>query len=122
MVFTFKLKYFYLAVLIFFIEMFIALFVKDEFVRPYVGDVLAVLFLYYLLRTFIETLHIKLAFLAFIILVGLEFIQYFKWISYLGIAKDSWVYIVLGKSFSWGDIVCYAFGLLLLFVIPQRLK
>ena len=79
-------------------------------------------FFVYLLRTFIETLHIKLAFLAFIILVGLEFVQYFKWVSYLGIAKDSWVYIVLGKSFSWGDIVCYAFGLLLLFVIPKRLK
>lgn len=107
MVFCFKYKYLGLAAIVFFIELFIALYVKDTFVRPYGGDILAVLFVYYLLRTVIKSSVIKLVFCAFIISLVIEFVQYFKLIGYLGITKNSWLYIIIGASFSWGDILCY---------------
>lgn len=39
---TFNKKYFLIAILVFVIEVMIAIFLHDKFVRPYLGDVLVV--------------------------------------------------------------------------------
>jgi hypothetical protein len=45
-----RLRYALAALVLFAIEVFIALFVRDAFIRPYVGDVLAVMLVYCALR------------------------------------------------------------------------
>lgn len=51
---TFNRKYFALASLVFVMEVCIALFVKDKFVRPYVGDVLVVILMYCFVKSFFK--------------------------------------------------------------------
>jgi hypothetical protein len=53
--FVFKPLYFIVAVILFGIEVLIALYIKDNFIRPYVGDVLVVILLYCLIKSFINT-------------------------------------------------------------------
>jgi len=43
MSFTFNTKYFLLAFALFFVEVYIALYVHDDIIRPYIGDVLVVI-------------------------------------------------------------------------------
>jgi hypothetical protein len=45
-----------------------------------------------------------------------EFAQYFTVAEKLGFRPGSLMYIVIGNSFSWIDILCYAAGCLLLFL------
>ncbi|MDR3056994.1 MAG: DUF2809 domain-containing protein, partial [Prevotella sp.] len=56
----FDLKSFVICLIIFLIEVLIALFVDDSFIRPYGGDILVVILIYYFLKSFIETKTIYL--------------------------------------------------------------
>jgi len=51
-IFTFNKTYFALAILLFIVEVFIGMYVKDNFIRPYGGDFLVVILLYFLVRAF----------------------------------------------------------------------
>ena len=51
---TFNRKYFYLTVLLFLIEVCIAVFIDDQFIRPFVGDVLVVILLYCFVKSFLK--------------------------------------------------------------------
>ena len=57
---TFNLKFFLLALLLFIVEVMIALFVHDNFVRPYVGDYLVVMLIYCAVRTFLNASPLNL--------------------------------------------------------------
>jgi hypothetical protein len=58
---TFNKNYFGLAILIFIIEVLIALFVSDSFVRPYLGDVLVVILIYCFIKSFLRLSVLSLA-------------------------------------------------------------
>ena len=45
--FRFHLKYFLIFISIFIVEVSIALFIKDNFIRPYFGDFLVIFLVYY---------------------------------------------------------------------------
>ena len=47
-----RTAYLLATVLIFLLELFIALFVRDNFIRPYVGDILVVVLVYTCVRVF----------------------------------------------------------------------
>jgi Protein of unknown function (DUF2809). len=49
-----------------------------------------------------------------------EIAQYFNIAEVLGFRKGSIMYIVVGNSFSWIDILCYAVGCLLLYLVANR--
>src|SRR5690554_5256501 len=46
--------FFIIALVVFVVEVFIALFVHDNFIRPYLGDVIVVWFVYYFIRAFVN--------------------------------------------------------------------
>lgn len=98
------------AILIFAIEVLIALFVRDDFVRPYLGDVLAIGFVYSALRaltplSFPQALAVTLA-----IALVIELAQAFGLLSALGLADNELARIVLGGVFDWHDLAAYAAG------------
>lgn len=119
MKFRFSLKYFLLTVLIFIIEVLIATVFKDIFfIRAYLGDVLVVMLIYTFILSFFKIQNkSKLVTGIFIFSVVIEVLQYFKTADLLGLKPGSIPYIMLGNSFSWVDILCYATGcfLILLF-------
>lgn len=120
MKFKFSLKYLLLTILIFLVEVLIATKLKDIFfVRAYLGDVIVVILLYTFVKSFIIINNQKLilGILAFSCLV--EFAQYFNIAEKLGFQQGSLMYIVIGNSFSWIDILCYVAGCLLLFLFVK---
>ena len=92
------------------IEVLIGAFVRDAFVRPYVGDVLVAILIYCLIRVIKPTGIKLLPLYVFIFALIVELLQLVKIVDLLGIPHDSIVAIMVGTSFSFIDIICYAVG------------
>jgi len=119
----FNLTYFLISLFIFIIEVLIAtIFNNIFFVRAYLGDVLVVMLLFTLVKSFIiikNNYNLILGIFLFSCLV--EWAQYFHIAEKIGLPPGSIMYIIVGNSFSWIDIVCYAAGCLLLFpFVPKK--
>ena len=98
------------ALAVFAIEVLIALFVRDALVRPYVGDVLAVVLVYLGLRA-VTPLEVKPAvILALTIAVMVELGQLFHLLDALGLAHNRLARVVLGGVFDIRDLACYGVG------------
>lgn len=120
---NFNKTYFLLAVLIFFIEVCIALYVHDDFVRPYIGDVLVVILIYCAVKSFFNwpVLPVALSVLAFSF--GVETLQYFNFVEIIGLEKSNLARIIIGTSFAWLDLLTYIIGIgIVLFVEKFILK
>ena len=48
--------------------------------------------------------------MVFVFACGMEFAQYFHVAERLGYVRGDVMYTIIGNTFSWGDIVCYAVG------------
>ncbi len=101
------------AVLLLITEVFIALCVHDRFVRPYLGDVLVVMFLYCLVRAFLPKGVPLLPLYIFLFAGAVEVAQYLQVLRWLGLQNIPWLRVVAGTSFSWWDMLCYLVGCLL---------
>ncbi|WP_300349625.1 DUF2809 domain-containing protein [Chryseobacterium sp.] len=120
MKFKFNLKYLLLTILLFLIEVLIATVLKDQFfIRAYLGDVIVVMLLYTFVKSFLIINDVKLILGIFVFSCLIEFAQFFNIAEKLGFQPGSLMYIVIGNSFSWIDIVCYAAGCLLLYLFVK---
>ncbi|MCE3075228.1 ribosomal maturation YjgA family protein [Chryseobacterium gwangjuense] len=115
----FNLKFLLLSIAIFLVEVLIATRLKDIFfVRAYLGDVIVVMLIYTLIKSFFKIENnekLIWGILAFSFLV--EFAQYFTIAEKLGFREGSLMYIIVGNSFSWIDILCYAAGCMVMFFV-----
>jgi len=114
--------FFAVMLVLFVIEVLIALYVRDQFIRPFMGDVIVVWFVYYFIRSFIIIKPIYIAIFTLLFSFAVEMGQYFKLIEILGLQEYKWARIVIGTSFSWWDMLCYLVGFLLLFVFDKHLR
>lgn len=91
---------------VFGIEVLIALFVHDEFVRPYLGDVLAVVCVYFFARVFLPAkpryLSIFVTAFAFVV----ELVQ----LTRLSEMLPSPLAVIVGGTFDLKDLLCYLVG------------
>ena len=108
---TFHKKFFYLTIVLFFIELLIALYVHDSFVRPYVGDFLVVILLYCAVRTILRASVWKVALGVLLFSFLIEILQYFHLINRLGLQNSEVARTVMGYAFEWGDIIAYTLGI-----------
>lgn len=107
-----------MALGIFGIELFIAVFVHDALIRPFVGDALVVVLIYFAVATFLDMQAKLLIGAVFVFACGVELLQGMHLVSWLGLQKGSIAWVVLGATFDWWDIAAYAvgsFGLLVWF-------
>lgn len=96
--------------MIFLVEVAIALWVRDAFVRPYLGDVLAVILVYLIFRAITTWRVIPAAFAAFAVGLAVEIGQAINLLDSLGLSDHAVARVVFGTAFSVGDIFCYAAG------------
>lgn len=105
-----RLFYAIVFFILLFIEVLIALFVHDRFVRPYVGDIIVVVVVYCFVRIVIPE-HFRLMPLwVFLFAVCVEMLQYFRIVEVLGVENNAFLRTLIGTSFAWEDILCYAVG------------
>lgn len=114
--FAFRPGYLIAFTLLFIIEVLIALYVRDSFVRPYGGDVLVVLLVYFFVRILYRGSQRLLPFYVFLFALTIEILQWFNITKLLGISQGSILGIALGSSFAWLDIVCYLVGMLIIYI------
>ena len=97
---------------LFCVEAFIAAFLHDRFVRPYVGDFLAVIFLYCLVRSMVTTPVRPTVAAVLLVAYGIEVLQYLHLLTYVGLQHSRLAALVLGTHFEWGDMLAYTLGAL----------
>ena len=96
------------------IEILIALYVHDSFVRPYIGDVLVVVVIYTFIRIFIPEKCRMLPLCIFLFATAVEVMQLFHLVELLGLEKSRFFRTLIGSVFDFKDILCYAVGCFLL--------
>ena len=97
---NYRIKYTVACIILLFVEVLIALFIHDNFVRPYLGDVLVVIVLYTAIRIIIPVKYALLPLYLFIFAVGVEVLQYFKLVQVLGLQNNSFlVQPLIGRIF-----------------------
>ena len=103
---------FYLAMTVFWlaVEVVIACYVHDRFIRPYVGDVLVVVVVYCFVRIWVPHGVRLLPLYVFLFAAGVEVLQYFHLVELLGVGNNTFLRVVLGSVFDVKDILCYGIG------------
>jgi hypothetical protein len=108
--YRFHKGYFGLTAGLFLIEVLIAMYVHDDFIRPYFGDFLVVILMYFFIRTF-ANLDVKLTVVAVLLLSYLiEVLQYLNFVEWIGLGNSELARTLIGTSFEWIDIVAYSAG------------
>ena len=98
------------------IEVLIALFVHDSFIRPYVGDMLVVIVIYTFIRIWIPERCRLLPLYVFLFAVLVEVLQYFNIVDVLGLSGSRFFSVLIGGTFDWKDIACYGAGCVVLVI------
>lgn len=119
-----KLRIIYgvLFLVILIIEIGIALFVRDNFIRPYVGDMFVTVLICCFVRVFIpEKFNIAPLF-VFLFSSIVEIGQYFDFVKLLGLDNSLLISTLLGRTFSVADIICYGIGCIIFAVADYLIK
>ena len=97
-------------------EILIALFVRDDFIRPYGGDILVTVLICAAVRILFPTGIRLLPLWVFLFAAAVEIGQYFDFVTLLGLGNINFFRILLGSTFSVADLICYAAGCLLFWI------
>lgn len=118
----FNKKYFLLTVLFFIIEVLIALYVRDAIIRPYGGDFLVVMLIYFFVKTFVPLENLTIAIGVLLFAYTIEVLQYFDIVTILGLRGNRLAEIVIGTGFSWWDMLAYTLGMFVVYVLDNKKK
>lgn len=109
-----------MTLVLFIIEILIALFVRDHFVRPYVGDYLVVILIYCAVRTFFNTSIITTSIGVLLFSYLVEILQYFHIVDKLGLEKNTIAKTIIGDGFDWIDLAAYTLGITTVLAIERK--
>lgn len=107
-------KYLTAFILLFTVELYIGLFIRDDFIRPFIGDILVVILLYFLIRIFLTPKTKLLPAYIFLFAVMVELGQLINVLHIIGFENNHFARIIFGATFDIKDILCYFVGCLLL--------
>ncbi|MEA5425507.1 ribosomal maturation YjgA family protein [Arcicella lustrica] len=116
----FNWNYFIIAFLLFVVEVLIAMFVHDQFIRPYFGDFLVVILVYSFVKSFVDSPFLKTAIAVLIFSFTLEVLQYFDIVTKIGLGHSKFARTVIGTSFEWIDLIAYTLGIVFVIYVENR--
>jgi hypothetical protein len=105
---------------LFALEVAIAIWVHDAWIRPFVGDLLVVVLLYTAGRSL--GLGRSWAEGCLALAYAVEILQAFQWVDRLGLGHSRLARIIMGTTFSWGDFLAYTCGYALVRFAEVHLK
>ena len=119
--FQYNRNYFAITILLLLLEIAIALYVHDNFIRPYFGDFLVVILLYCFLKSFVKVSVWVAAALVLLFSFAIESAQYLNLVEKLGLQHSKIAKVVLGNSFAWMDLLAYTLGILAVIIMEKIL-
>lgn len=111
-----RIKYAVAFVILLAVEVFIALYVHDAIIRPYVGDILVVIALYFGARMVWPVGVKNLPAYIFIFAALVESLQFAGLVNLLHVENNIFLRILIGSVFDFKDIICYGIGCILIFI------
>ena len=108
--------------LLFCIEVTIALYIEQGFLRVVFGNFLVVIMLYFFIRSFIQLKSIYIAIIVLIVAYTIEFLQFIDILNIINYKKNDLVNTILGTTFNIKDIIAYTLGIATVFLIENHLQ
>ena len=99
-----------LAAGLFIIECVIAMFFRDRWIRGFVGDVLVIGLLFYLLHGFLNFGTRELIGFVLLVAIAVEIGQAFGLVHRLGLGYHAWARVIFGTQFDGKDLLAYLLG------------
>lgn len=118
----FNKTYFIAFIILFLMEVGIAVFFKEGFIRHTLGDFLVVMLLYCFFKSFLKGGVWVVALATLCIAFIVEFLQLTHFLNYLGLEHKPWAILVFGNSFSAQDLVAYTLGILVVLGVELKLR
>ena len=118
----FERKYFKLFLILLIIEIGIATFISGGFIRHFFGDFLVVIMLYCLIMSFFRIKPLVAAWIVLIVATLIEVGQYFHVLEMIGLQNNKIANIVLGNTFSYGDLIAYLVGIIVVVVLENKYR
>lgn len=115
--FRFHRTYFFLFLLIFLVEVLIALYLDDPWIRPYGGDFLVVILLYCFLKSFVALPPLQAGLIVLVFAFLVETAQYYHLVNRLGLEQNRIARTVIGVGFDRLDLVAYTTGIAFVFFL-----
>lgn len=110
-------NYFLGFIILLVIEILIAKYVQDDFIRPYLGDFLVVILIYCFLMAVSNISIAKGLLIVLLFSFAVEFFQLINIVKVLQYQPPKIIMIVLGSSFSAWDLLAYVLGLSVCFLM-----
>ena len=104
------------------IEIFIAAFVTDGFIRSIFGDFLVVMLIYSFVKTFIDWKPINVALGVLLFAFSVEFLQYINVLEFLNLQNNHLANLILGNTFQSSDLAAYTLGIIVVLIIEYKIK
>lgn len=117
-----RILYIAATVFLLFVEVIIALYVHDKWIRPYVGDILVVIVIYTFIRVWVPRGWRLLPLYVFLFAVLVEVLQFFRIVEILGVSNNRFLAVLIGGTFDWMDIICYGVGCGMLVVYEKLIN
>ena len=99
----------------------VAFFSQARFIRGFIGDVVIISLMYFLIKVFIDVKPLMLALFTLTAAFVVEFLQYFRIIDFLGLKHSRVARIVIGSVFDPMDLLAYFIGAILVYAIDTGL-
>jgi len=107
------------ALILLIVEILIATYMHDRFIRPFGGDFLVVILQYCLIKSFLDTSVTGTACFVLLFSYTIEISQYFHLTTHLGWQHSQVADLLLGHFFSMTDMLMYTLGILLVLGIEK---
>ncbi len=115
-----NLRYLLSFIILFIVEVLIAIYLKHGFIRAQIGDVLVVVLIYCLIKSFVRNRIKWLPLYIFIFAALVEIGQYFNLVKLLGLSQNLIARIIIGTTFDINDIICYFVGCVMLYIFENH--
>ena len=120
MKFSFNKRYFLAFVVLLVIEVLIAKFVTDSFIRPFIGDYLVMILIYLFSRTWLKGNDRVQILGVLLFCYSVEIAQKFNLVQILGLEQYRLARIIIGTHYDVNDLVAYSLAALTLLLFKNN--
>jgi hypothetical protein len=99
----------------------VSLFNDNHFIRGFVGDIIVILLVYFLIKIFYNFPALKLTIFILGVAFSTELLQYFRLTTFLGLEHNTIAKLILGSVFDPYDLLAYTLGAVMVYNIDTRL-